>query len=799
MAKVRTGRLGLIVGAALIGSLLTAGGTAALPAGTPKTGIVCTPGSVSGSTHTFALVANDGYIQTPDGNAVYMWSYSVDGSPDFPTFQSPGPVLCVTEGQQVEINLRNELPDPVSIVFPGQDAEVTASGDAAGLFTQEAAAGSGSARYSFVAGSPGTYLYESGTDVAKQVEMGLYGALVVRPASASNLAYDDPSTSFGAGREFLLLLGEIDPDLHHAVETGGAYDFTAKHNRYFTVNSRAFPDTLQDNGSSLLPNQPYGSLVRIQPNDATRNQPALIRMLNAGVDNHPFHPHGNHLTEIAQDGRLLLASGGVDSASTERFGESIGSGQTQDYLLRWDNSGSDTSGAPFNDDWNPVTNPLPVPQPNYQNLTFKDGNTWYSGSPYLGFKGTLPTGTNSLNVCGEWFFPWHSHALNEFANFDEPFGGMATLLRVDPLGGCAAFPTSTSILAGTPGGGSVTALGIADQTYYKVISTTGGTPTSDWYGQFSAIPAGSANLNVTYTGNDLVNSTCSPTQDFGSLASSGTTGTILPACWAFSESGGNTTYGIGDGSSATANTYSFGSTASPDRAFGTLRGTGGLNSTIGAAFTNTTGLPITALTINYVGEQWRHGNYSNVAAPDRLDFAYSTNATNLTNGTWTNVDPLDFASPVTTGSARALDGNASANRTVKSFTISGLSIPNGTTYRIRWTDFDHAAPATAEDGLAVDSFTISTAPTTPSPTAATNVYLWNWTTSSWTQVAGPTTVGASDVTITSAVPAAPVAGSWASYVGTGVNKGRVRVRIQSSAGSGFVTGGNLMKLVYDAP
>ena len=64
-------------------------------------------------------------------------------------------------------------------------------------------------------------------------------------------------------------------------------------------------------------------------------------------------------------------------------------------------------------------NPLPVAQPNYRNLTFKDGNTCYSGSPYLGYKGTLPTGTVSQNICGEWYFPWHSHALNEFANFDE--------------------------------------------------------------------------------------------------------------------------------------------------------------------------------------------------------------------------------------------------------------------------------------------------------------------------------------------------------------------------------------------
>ena len=75
-------------------------------------------------------------------------------------------------------------------------------------------------------------------------------------------AYDARRPRFDPGREYLLLLSEIDPDLHHAVETGGTYDFNALHNRYFAINGREFPDTIQDNGSGLLPNQPYGALVR---------------------------------------------------------------------------------------------------------------------------------------------------------------------------------------------------------------------------------------------------------------------------------------------------------------------------------------------------------------------------------------------------------------------------------------------------------------------------------------------------------------------------------------------------------
>src|SRR5262249_50417275 len=136
----------------------------------------------------------------------------------------------------------------------------------------------------------------------------------------------------------------------------------------------------------------------------------------------------------------------------------------------------------------------------------------------------------------------------------------------------------------------------------------------------------STNLKVTYKGNDV----WSPyTQNFNTLATTGTS-TTLPTAWALTESGtgANTSYAAGTGSSATADTYSFGSTGSTDRAFGTLRGSGAntFSSIVGAAFTNTTGDTITSLAVSYTGEQSRKGATGTVAA-DRLDFQYSTNAT----------------------------------------------------------------------------------------------------------------------------------------------------------------------------
>ena len=558
-------RLGTVLALAAGSLLAVAVHGSALPPGAPKLGMVCTPGTVSGATHIFNLETKTGYIETPDGNSVFMWSYD-DPGVDAGHFQSPGPVLCATQGQTIVVNLTNHLTEATSLVFPGQQAITTSGGAADGLLAREAAASGGTVSYTFTAGNPGTYLYESGSDVAKQVEMGLYGALIIRPSAGANLAYGATS-QFDPSREYLMLLADMDPFLHHAIETGTTYDFNSRDNRYFTINGQSFPDTIQDNGSGLLPNQPYGALVRIQPNNPTTNAlPALIRMVNAGVDNHPYHPHGNHTTQIAQDGRQLTSPGGAP-AFTEHFGETIGAGATEDFLLRWDDT----------DHWDPGTNPLPVPPPNYRDVTFKDANTWYSGSPYLGYKGTLPAGTTSQNICGEWYFPWHSHALNEFTNFDEGFGGMGTLLRVDPPGGCFTTAFSTAIVGGVLKSGSVSALAVGgtDANYYQVnprtttrptattagqgtitVASAAGFPTSgsyyiridnevmqvtggqgtttwtvtrgqlgtappvshaagatvtalanDWYGSFSGVKAGSTNLKVTYQGKNCANTT----------------------------------------------------------------------------------------------------------------------------------------------------------------------------------------------------------------------------------------------------------------------------------------------------
>lgn len=212
----------------------------------------------------------------------------------------------------------------------------------------------------------------------------------------------------------------------------------------------------------------------------------------------------------------------------------------------------------------------------------------------------------------------------------------------------------------------------------------------------------------------VITSTTTPyTQNFNTLITSGTSST-LPTGWRLLETGtnANTTLAADAGSSSTGNTYSYGTGTNTDRAFGALL-SGSLVPTLGVQITNNTGATITSLNVSYTGEQWRLGT---AGRTDQLDFQYSLNATSLSTGTWTDVNALDFITPVTTTTG-AKDGNAAANRTAKSTVITGLNIANGTTFWIRWTDFDASG---ADDGLAIDDFSIQLngADVTP-PTTAT--------------------------------------------------------------------------------
>jgi len=421
---------GLHLGLALLASglfLLMLPGAAQAQA----TGVACTS---AGPNPTFTLDAKAGYIQLPDGNTAYMWGYAKGGA----AFQLPGPVLCVKQGDTVTVILNNSLPEPVSIMFPGQEgvlangapAQPQFSGATLTSLTNVAAASGGSVSYSFVASTPGTYIYESGTNPKLQVRMGLFGALIVRPTQGDNFVNARTDSRFTVGtpfatggpalnEEYMVLLSEVDPYLNQAVEQGqgNGFDFNYYQPRYWMINGRGFPDSIADNFSPLLPDQPYGALARIHPISPSHLYPGAIRYLNVGTEEFPYHPHGNNGLVMGRDGRALEGPAGQD-LSFEKFAINIGPGQTWDVLFSWKDAENYSE-----------SNPIPVTIPQVNNQEF---GMFYSGSPYLGKTGTLPPGASTLNTCGEYYVISHNHALYQITSWGVNLTGPITYVRVDP-------------------------------------------------------------------------------------------------------------------------------------------------------------------------------------------------------------------------------------------------------------------------------------------------------------------------------------------------------------------------------
>ncbi|MEP7118018.1 MAG: multicopper oxidase domain-containing protein [Acidobacteriota bacterium] len=430
----RAFRLGLVCLAAGVLPWLQPVAAQAATTDTGKpTGIACTTDGAT-TNPTFTLEAKPGYIQLPDGTTAYMWSYANGGA----AFQHPGPVLCVNQNDTVTVILTNSLPEPVSIMFPGQEnvladgapAQPQFSGVTATSLTNAVAPGA-SITYSFVASNPGSYIYESGTLPHKQVRMGLFGALVVRPTQGASYMYNrtdsryTTSTQFSASgpqvnEEYMVLLSELDPYLHWATEANYDFDFNYYHPRYWLINGRGFPDSISDNFSTYLPDQPYGALARIHPKSASHPYPGAIRYLNVGTEEFPYHPHGNNGRVIGRDGRPLAGPAGED-LSMEKFAINIGPGQAWDVLFDWYDAEGYASTPPSKNV------PVTIPQVNNQEF-----GIFYSGSPYLGQTGPLPPGASTLNTCGEYYVISHNHALFQMSSWGVNATGPITYVRIDP-------------------------------------------------------------------------------------------------------------------------------------------------------------------------------------------------------------------------------------------------------------------------------------------------------------------------------------------------------------------------------
>lgn len=211
-------------------------------------------------------------------------------------------------------------------------------------------------------------------------------------------------------------------------------------------------------------------------------------------------------------------------------------------------------------------------------------------------------------------------------------------------------------------------------------------------------------------------------QNFDTLATSGTTiswvnNTTLPGWFLYRQPAPGTditTYAAGTGSSGTGSFYSFGAAGSGERALGGV-GSGGtyfgspangaVAGWIAVGFINNTGQTLKQFSVSYAGEQWRDGG---AAAAQTMRFEYGWGGSFTTVGVWTAPGgDFDWASPVVSGSAGAVDGNSTGRVPGRGGLVGGLSWGPGETLWLRWVEVNDPGN---DHGLAIDDFNFVAVP-----------------------------------------------------------------------------------------
>jgi VCBS repeat-containing protein len=261
------------------------------------------------SAHDVYLVAKEftnaagvtmwGFAEDPDG-------FGVGAAEGAAT--SPGPVIRVLAGDTtLNIHVRNDLVgDDVSLFIPGQSKTlapvfvVDGQGrERVQSFDAVTAAGGGINTYTWTDVKPGSYIYQSGSDIRTQVPMGLYGALIVE----SGVAYDN---------EAILFFSEVDPAVNNAIPPAQAGpDYKPQ---YFMVNGASFP-----------------AAAPIWTGDALEGQTVLLRFFNIGLDDAMPMVNGMLMNVIAEDGNPLPAAGMPDAPG--QYSVLLPAGKTIDAVV----------------------------------------------------------------------------------------------------------------------------------------------------------------------------------------------------------------------------------------------------------------------------------------------------------------------------------------------------------------------------------------------------------------------------------------------------------------------------------
>jgi plastocyanin len=224
-----------------------------------------------GQVREFRLVARPGRWEVAPGTVMEAWTYNG---------QVPGPELRVREGDLVRVVVKNALPVPTTIHWHGVDLDWRMDGPPG--VNQDPIEPGKTFVYEFVAYPAGTRIYHSHVDPNIQMELGLYGALIIEPREPEPVQYD---------REYTYLLDEL------------AVDFTTR----VALGKTDLPMSQYGNGRGgtllydlFLMNGRAGSAI--PPLMLKAGERVRVRLINVGSLPHAMHTHGHIFKIVATDG-----------------------------------------------------------------------------------------------------------------------------------------------------------------------------------------------------------------------------------------------------------------------------------------------------------------------------------------------------------------------------------------------------------------------------------------------------------------------------------------------------------------
>ncbi len=346
---------------------------------------------------------------------IYMWSYTATGG-----------ALPASGADAVRRIRRHGDGDPPQLAArgrrrsssPGRPASRRTASPTQPQFTNgvltslvdAAPKTNGTITYQFTAGAPGTYLYSSGTDVLKQKEMGLYGALIVRPvgrwrARQPRRRGADRRSPSTPRTEYLYVLERDRPG--PALGRRAQQEVQLQHQQgALLLHQRA-----QHAGHARAQQRGVAAEPAVRRARATSTRPrrgrrtaGLIRYVNAGTSNYPFHPHGSSQRVIVRDGRPV-----TDGASQRRQLPEV----PRRRRARPERSTRSRAGRRSTTPATTRSRPTSSCRRCRTRSSAAGTETWFSENPYLG-RATGPdprTAWPQNNQCGEYYHVAHSHAL----------------------------------------------------------------------------------------------------------------------------------------------------------------------------------------------------------------------------------------------------------------------------------------------------------------------------------------------------------------------------------------------------